>query len=83
MGIFTKSKKEENTDEFHRDYGVFSNVWYILKAFMKYRKSLFFLLVAGGIAGASMSYIWSFIGKLVIDMIDSRRHLRTRTLNRC
>ncbi len=72
MGIFIKSQKEENTDEFHRDYGVFSNVWYILKAFMKYRKSLFFLLVAGGIAGASMSYIWSFIGKLVIDMVEQQ-----------
>lgn len=72
MGIFTKSKKEENTDEFHRDYGVFSNVAYILKAFMKYRKSLFLLLITGGIASASMSYIWSFIGKLVIDMIEQQ-----------
>lgn len=70
MGIFNKSKKEENTDEFHRDYGVFSNIGYILKAFVRYKKSLFFLLIAGGIAGASMSYIWSFIGKLVIDMIE-------------
>lgn len=70
MGIFNKSKKEENTDEFHRDYGVFSNIGYILKAFARYERSLFFLLVAGGIAGASMSYIWSFIGKLVIDMIE-------------
>lgn len=70
MGIFNKSKKEENTDEFHRDYGVFSNIGYILKAFARYKKSLFFLLIAGGIAGASMSYIWSFIGKLVIDMIE-------------
>lgn len=70
MGIFNRSKKEENTDEFHRDYGVFSNIGYILKAFVRYKKSLFFLLIAGGIAGASMSYIWSFIGKLVIDMIE-------------
>lgn len=70
MGIFNKSKKEENTDEFHRDYGVFSNIGYILKAFARYKKSLFFLLIAGSVAGASMSYIWSFIGKLVIDMIE-------------
>lgn len=70
MGIFNKSKKEENTDEFHKDYGVFSNIGYILKAFARYKKSLFFLLIAGGIAGASMSYIWSFIGKLVIDIIE-------------
>ncbi len=73
MGIFNKPKKEENTDEFHKDYGVFSNVVYILKAFMRYRKSLFLLLIAGGIAGASMYYyVWSFIGKLVIDMIEQQ-----------
>ncbi|MDE5576223.1 MAG: ABC transporter ATP-binding protein/permease [Oscillospiraceae bacterium] len=70
MGIFSKPKKEENTDEFHRDYGLFSNIGYIFKAFARYKRSLFFLLIAGGIAGASMSYIWSFIGKLVIDMIE-------------
>ena len=70
MGIFKKPQKEENTDEFHRDYGLFSNIGYILKAFARYKRSLFFLLIAGGIAGASMSYIWSFIGKLVIDMIE-------------
>ncbi|MCM1023596.1 MAG: ABC transporter ATP-binding protein/permease [Prevotella sp.] len=70
MGIFNKTKKEENTDEFHRDYGVFGNIAYILKAFVRYRKSLIALLIAGGIAGASMSYIWSFIGKLVIDIIE-------------
>lgn len=70
MSIFNTPKKEENTDEFHRDYGLFGNIGYIFKAFARYRKSLFFVLIAGGIAGASMSYIWSFIGKLVIDMIE-------------
>ncbi|MDE7302641.1 MAG: ABC transporter ATP-binding protein/permease [Oscillospiraceae bacterium] len=70
MSIFSKPKKEENADEFHRDYGLFSNIGYIFKAFARYRKSLFFVLIAGGVAGASMSYIWSFIGKLVIDMIE-------------
>ncbi len=72
MSLFKKSveKKDENTDEFHREYGVISNIRYILSAFMKYRKSLIFFLIAGGAAAASMSYIWSFIGKLVIDMIE-------------
>lgn len=72
MGIFTGSKKKEDADadEFHKEYGVFSNVGYIFKAFARYRKSLIFYLAAGSIAGASMSYIWSFIGKLVIDMIE-------------
>lgn len=70
MSIFKKAKKEENTDEFHKEYGVLGNIVYILKKFVQYRKSLIFLLVLCGAARASMSYIWSFIGKLVIDMIE-------------
>lgn len=70
LNIFKKKTKDENTDEFHRDYGVISNCRYILGKFAKYRKSLIFFMITGGIAGASMSYLWSFIGKLVIDMIE-------------
>ncbi|MCM1525006.1 MAG: ABC transporter ATP-binding protein/permease [Ruminococcus sp.] len=70
MSIFKKTKKEENTDEFHKDYGLISNCGFIFGKIIKYRRSLIFFLIAGGIASASMSYIWSFIGKLVIDMIQ-------------
>lgn len=48
-----------------------SNCIYILKRFKKYRPSLIFFIITGAAAAASMSYIWSFIGKLVIDMIQS------------
>ena len=48
MSIFGKKseKKDENTDEFHREYGVISNIRYIFSAFVKYRKSLIFLLIS-------------------------------------
>ncbi len=68
--FFYKAKKKEQTDELHKEYGVISNCGYILRAFRKYRPSVIAYLVLGGITGASMSYIWSFIGKLVIDMIE-------------
>lgn len=48
-----------------------SNCIYILKRFRKYRPSLIFFIITGAAAAASMSYIWSFIGKLVIDMIQA------------
>ena len=70
MALFKNKKKEENTDEFHKDYGTINNCKFVLGKIRKYRKSLLFYLVAAGIAGASMSYIWGFIGKLVIDMIE-------------
>ncbi|MGN0642644.1 MAG: ABC transporter ATP-binding protein [Huintestinicola sp.] len=75
MAEKTKKKakdKKENEDLLHHEYGVLSNCAYILRAFAKYRRSLIFYLFAAGIAGASMSYIWAFIGKLVIDMITTQ-----------
>lgn len=58
-----------------REYGVLSNCGYLLSAMRKYRKSLIPMLLIAGIAGASMGYIWSFIGKLVIDMIEQQSGL--------
>lgn len=69
MFIF-KEKKQKQEDELHREYGVLRNCKYILSAYLKYRKSMIGLLLLGGIAGASMSYIWTFIGKLVVDIIE-------------
>ena len=64
-----KKKKTENADALHREYGLVSNCWYIMRAFLRYRKSTILFLITGGFAGASMSYIWTVIAKLVIDMI--------------
>ena len=71
MELFTQTEKKEEKDELHKDYGVVSNCIYILKRFRKYRPSLIFFIIMGAAAAASMSYIWSFIGKLVIDMIQA------------
>ena len=71
MFIF-KAKKKEQTDELHHEYGVIRNCGYILRAYRKYRPSMIFFLILGGITGASMSYIWTIIGKLVIDMIQTQ-----------
>lgn len=71
MELFTQTEKKEEKDELHKDYGVISNCIYILKRFRKYRPSLIFFIITGAAAAASMSYIWSFIGKLVIDMIQA------------
>lgn len=79
MFIF-KAKKQEQTDELHHDYGVISNIKYVLKAFLKYRKSMIALLLIGGIAGASMSYIWTFIGKLVVDIIERQAAAETKDI---
>lgn len=67
--LFYRKKKEKQTDQLHHEYGLLSNCGYIMRAFLRYRKSTIAYLFIGGIAGASMSYIWTIIAKLVIDMI--------------
>lgn len=67
--LFKRKKKTENADALHREYGLVSNCGYIMRAFLRYRKSTILFLITGGVAGASMSYIWTVIAKLVIDMI--------------
>ena len=70
--LFKRKKKTEQTDELHHEYGLISNCGYIIRAFLRYRKSTVAFLLLGGIAGASMSYIWTVIAKLVIDMITQQ-----------
>jgi ATP-binding cassette subfamily B protein len=72
VNLFKRNKKDENTDEFHKEYGIISNCRYIFEKFVKYRKSLILFIITGSIAAASMTYLWSFIGKLVIDMIEQQ-----------
>ena len=79
MFIF-KVKKKEQTDELHREYGVIRNCGYILHAYKKYRPSMIFYLILGGITGASMGYIWTIIGKLVIDMIEQQQKNPTKDI---
>lgn len=81
--IFKRKKKTEQTDELHHEYGLISNCGYIIRAFLRYRKSTVAFLLLGGIAGASMSYIWTVIAKLVIDMITQQRGPPVMTLRRC
>lgn len=75
-----KAKKKEQTDALHKEYGVISNCGYILQAYRKYRPSMIVFLILGGITGASMSYIWTIIGKLVIDMIERQAAAETRSV---
>ena len=53
--LFKRKKKTEQTDELHHEYGLISNCGYIIRAFLRYRKSTVAFLLLGGIAGASMS----------------------------
>ncbi len=54
------------------EYGVFGNCRYLLGKMNRYSRGSVARLITIGFTGASMGYIWSFIGKLVIEMIEKQ-----------
>lgn len=66
-----KQFKESKDNPYHKDYGLFSNIGYVLMCCKKYCPSV--LLVAGiGVVCDSVSrYYLGFFGKLVIDVVGS------------
>ena len=72
----SKKKKEENTNPFHREYGVFSNIFYVIKRMNKYQPRLKWIILSIAITAPVMQYLWTFISKFVIDMITKTAPIR-------
>ncbi len=64
-----KNKAKEN-NELHTEYGVLSNIKFVLGRIKKYRPMLFPIMLICIVANSTMSYLWSFFGKFVIDIIE-------------
>lgn len=54
---------------YHKKYGLFSNINYVLKNIKKVSKFLLFLLPVGVVIAIFQKYLWTFITKFVIDLI--------------
>lgn len=68
---FKKEKKADGEkDELHREYGVIGNSFWILGRIRKYRPALMWLMIVGAFTNSLMQYMWSFIGKFVIDIVQ-------------
>jgi ABC-type oligopeptide transport system ATPase subunit len=71
--FFKKKKQEEKEkDEYHIKFGFFSNTVYILSMMHKYKKGLVFTMILFSICVAANNYIFSFIGKIGIDLVQSQ-----------
>lgn len=69
-----KLKKEEAQNPLHREYGLFSNIRYILGNMFRYAPVFKLLIPIGMICGPMMNYLWTFITKFVIDMITGQKN---------
>lgn len=67
-----KNKREntENINPYKKEYGLFSNISYILKKLHKYSKTLIILMLCTAITQVIITYLWSFIGKNVLEILE-------------
>lgn len=63
-----ENKKDDNP--LHQEYGIVSNVLYIVKKIRQYDAPVLFFLFFGAFTGSLLQYMWSFFGKFVIDMVQ-------------
>lgn len=64
-----KNKKEENQNPYHRDYGLLSNMRYVMGNLFRYVPKMRWYIPVGIVCAPIMQYLWSFITKFVVDMI--------------
>ena len=75
-----KDKQKEEASPFHKDYGILSNSLYILRCIKKYKKSVLFLMILGAFTNSLMQYLWGFIGKFVIDIVQQQAQSPDKSL---
>lgn len=68
--MFKKKEKEDNS--LHTEYGIFKNSVYILGKIRQYKPFLPWFMLLGVFTGSMMQYLWTFIGKFVIDIIEQQ-----------
>ena len=62
--------KQENIQKSTKKYGFLSNTKYMISMMHYYKKGLLGMMFLCGLVQGTNSYVWSYIGKLCIDMIQ-------------
>lgn len=65
-----KTKPESNA--IHREYGILSNCGYALGVVRRYSPKVLPMMAVGVVTGALMCFLWSYIGKYVIDLVQKQ-----------
>lgn len=66
----SNQEPEEKKNPYQKTYGIVSNSLYILKKIKQYRPFLPLLMVMGMLTNSLTQFLWSFIGKYVIDIVQ-------------
>lgn len=65
-----QKNNDSNDNPLHIEYGILNNVRFVLGKIHQYTPSLFPIMAVGIITNSIFGYLWSFIGKYVIDLIQ-------------
>lgn len=66
----SNQEAEEKKNPYQKTYGIVSNSLYILKKIKQYCPFLPLLMVMGMLTNSLTQFLWSFIGKYVIDIVQ-------------
>ena len=61
--------EEEKVNPYHKEYGLFSNLVFTLRAMKKYAPLIILMLPLGFVLMPVQRYLWSFLSKYIIDLI--------------
>lgn len=64
-----KKAEEKNKNPLHKEYGVISNCFFILRGMLQYDKCFLYLFPIGMVCAPFATYLWTFLSKFIIDMI--------------
>ena len=64
----------------HTCYGLMGNLKFLFRKIWKYRRLLVLLFVFGAVTQSVMRYLWSYIGKFMVDMIEAQAAMNTAEL---
>ncbi len=64
-----EKKEEEKKNPYHKEYGVFSNTWYLVKAIARFEPKILLMILLGMVTEPVMQYLWTFLSKFIIDVI--------------
>ncbi len=67
-----QKEKEENKNRLHKEYGVISNVRYIVKSMFASEPKLKPVIVLLVVSAVVTRYLWTFISKFVIDAVTRK-----------
>ncbi len=65
------TNKESKNNQLHKEFGLWSNIIYILRKTRRYSFGLILLIIIGFISDSIITFFWGFISKYIIDIVGA------------